>query len=218
MSKQRALLVDDHSLVRGGIREMINSNSQTTEVVAETDNGRDGLRILTDGNIDLLITDLSMPDMDGIALIKAARKRQPELNCIVLSMHTANEYVAAAFRAGACGYLHKNASTSELMEALEQARRGGYYMHPNIAGSLVDILRQPDMAADPLERLSDRQRDVLKLLAEGNSTKAIAEIMSVSPKTVETHRKAIMDRLEIRDVPGLVKFAVAHGLVDLETW
>jgi len=218
MSKQRALLVDDHSLVRGGIREMINSNSNTTEVVAETDNGRDGLRILADGNIDLLITDLSMPDMDGIALIKAARKREPDLSCIVLSMHTANEYVAAAFRAGACGYLHKNASTSELMEALEQARRGSYYMHPNIAGSLVDILRQPDMAADPLERLSDRQRDVLKLLAEGNSTKAIAEIMSVSPKTVETHRKAIMDRLEIRNVPGLVKFAVAHGLVDPEAW
>ena len=91
-------------------------------------------------------------------------------------------------------------------------------MHPNIAGSLVDILRQSDASSDPLERLSDRQRDVLKLLAEGNSTKAIAEIMSVSPKTVETHRGAIMERLGIRDVPGLVKFAVAHGLVDLETW
>ncbi len=218
MNKQKALLVDDHSLVRGGIREMINGNSEHTEVVAETDNGRDGLRILADSDIDLLITDLSMPDMDGIALIKAARKRLPELNCIVLSMHTANEYVAAAFRAGACGYLHKNASTNELMEALDQARKGGYYMHPNIAGSLVDILRQSDASSDPLERLSDRQRDVLKLLAEGNSTKAIAEIMSVSPKTVETHRGAIMERLGIRDVPGLVKFAVAHGLVDLETW
>ena len=218
MNKQRALLVDDHSLVRGGIREMINGNSDHTEVVAETDNGRDGLKILADGKIDLLITDLSMPDMDGIALIKAARKRLPDLKCIVLSMHTANEYVAAAFRAGACGYLHKNASPNELMEALDQARKDGYYMHPNIAGSLVDILRQSDSSADPLERLSDRQRDVLKLLAEGNSTKAIAEIMSVSPKTVETHRGAIMERLGIRDVPGLVKFAVAHGLVDLETW
>ncbi|MEM6512491.1 MAG: response regulator transcription factor [Pseudomonadota bacterium] len=218
MNKQKALLVDDHSLVRNGIRDMINSNSEHTEVVAETDNGRDGLKVISELDIDLLITDLSMPEMDGIALIKAARKRSPDLNCIVLSMHTANEYVAAAFRAGACGYLHKNASTNELMEALDQARNGGYYMHPNIAGSLVDILRKSDASSDPLERLSDRQRDVLKLLAEGNSTKAIAEIMNVSPKTVETHRGAIMERLGIRDVPGLVKFAVAHGLVDLETW
>ncbi len=216
--KQKALLVDDHSLVRGGIREMINSNSDHTEVVAETDNGRDGLKVLMDNEIDLLITDLSMPDMDGISLIKAARKRNPDLNCIVLSMHTANEYVAAAFRAGACGYLHKNASTNELMEALDQARKGGYYMHPNIAGSLVDILRQSDMASDPLDRLSDRQREVLKLLAEGNSTKDIAGRMNIGVKTVETHRGAIMERLGIRDVPGLVKFAVAHGLVDLETW
>ena len=218
MSKLQVLLVDDHSLVRAGIREMINGNSTDAEVVAETDNGRDGLKIINSRDIDILVTDLSMPDMDGIALIKAARKRRPDLNCIVLSMHTANEYVAAAFKAGACGYLHKNASTDELMQALTAAKQGSYYLHPNIAGSLVEMLRESDMTTDPLERLSDRQRDVLKLLAEGNSTKAIAEIMSVSPKTVETHRAEIMRRLDIRDVPGLVKFAVAHGLVDLESW
>lgn len=218
MSKLQALLVDDHSLVRAGIREMINGNSSDIEVAAETDNGRDGLRIIAGQAIDILVTDLSMPDMDGIALIKAARKRKPELNCIVLSMHTANEYVAAAFKAGACGYLHKNASTNELMQALNEAKNGGYYLHPKIAGSLVELLRESDVTTDPLERLSDRQRDVLKLLAEGNSTKSIAEIMSVSPKTVETHRAEIMRRLDIRDVPGLVKFAVAHGLVDLESW
>lgn len=217
MSKQRVLLVDDHSLVRSGIREMINSNSSTTEVIAETDNGRDALKLLSEMHpVDVLITDLSMPEMDGIALIKAARKRHPDLNCIVLSMHTANEYVAAAFRAGACGYLHKNASTGELMEALEQARKGDYYLHPNITGSLVDILRDPQAAADPLDRLSDMQRAVLKLIAEGNSIREIAEYMNKSPKTIETHKKAIQDRLEIRDIPGLVKFAVRRGLVDLE--
>ena len=218
MSKLQVLLVDDHSLVRAGIRAMIDGNSNDAEVVAETDNGRDGLRLVANQDIDILVTDLSMPDMDGIALIKAARKRKPDLSCIVLSMHTANEYVAAAFKAGACGYLHKNASTDELMQALSAARQGSYYLHPNIAGSLVEMLRESDMTTDPLERLSDRQRDVLKLLAEGNSTKAIAEIMNVSPKTVETHRAEIMRRLDIRDVPGLVKFAVAHGLVDLESW
>lgn len=218
MKQQRALLVDDHSLVRGGIRDMINNLSGHTEVVAETDNGRDGLKLLGQIDINLLITDLSMPDMDGIALIKAARKKMPDLNCIVLSMHTANEYVSAAFRAGACGYLHKNASSEELLQALDCSLKGSYYLHPNIAGSLVEMLRQSDASTDPLERLSDRQRDVLKLLAEGNSTKEIAGIMNVSPKTVETHRATIMEKLEIRDVPGLVKFAVAHGLVDLETW
>lgn len=218
MSKLRVLLVDDHSLVRAGIRAMIDGNSNDAEVAAETDNGRDGLRMVASQDIDILVTDLSMPDMDGIALIKAARKRKPGLSCIVLSMHTANEYVAAAFKAGACGYLHKNASTDELMQALSAARQGTFYLHPNIAGSLVEMLRESDVSTDPLERLSDRQRDVLKLLAEGNSTKAIAGIMSVSPKTVETHRAEIMRRLDIRDVPGLVKFAVAHGLVDLESW
>lgn len=218
MRKQRALLVDDHRLVRGGIRDMINSLSETAEVVAETDNGRTALHALSDPEIDLLITDLSMPDMDGISLIKAARKRRPNLNCIVLSMHTANEYVAAAFKAGACGYLHKNASSDELMQALACAQKGSYYLHPNIAGSLIDMLRQSETSDDPLDRLSDRERDVLKLLAEGHSTKAIASTLSLSPKTVETHRAKLMSKLDIRDIPGLVKFAVAHGLVDLETW
>ena len=212
---QRAILVDDHGLVRSGIRQMIESMTEETIVVGETNSGRDALKLLGRLRIDLIITDLSMPDMDGIALIKAAKKRKPEVKCIVLSMHTNNEYVAAALQAGACGYLNKNASAEELLQALEAARDGEHYLHPSIAGSVVDMLRGSEALSNPLDVLSERQREVLKLLAEGSTTRQIAEKLSVSAKTVETHRAQLMERLDVRTIPDLVRFAIRHGLVEL---
>lgn len=214
-SPQRAMLVDDHGLVRSGIRQMIEGMTDDTIVVGETNNGRDALKLLDRLGIDLLITDLSMPDMDGIALIRAAMKRKPDLKCIVLSMHTSNEYVAAALQAGACGFLNKNASAEELLQALQAAREGEHYLHPSIAGSVVDMLRGSEGLASPLDVLSQRQREVLKLLAEGSSTREIADKLSVSVKTVETHRSQIMERLDARTIPDLVKIAIRHRLVEL---
>lgn len=216
-TKQRALLVDDHSLVRAGIRRMIEEVADQTVVVGETNSGRDALRLIGDLNIDLLITDLSMPDLDGIGLIKAALKRQPDLYCLALSMHTSSEYVAAALRAGARGYLHKNATAEELKQALDACRSGTHYLHPNVAGSVVGILRDSSESDNPLDLLSDRQREVLKLIADGHKTREIAEMLNVSVKTIETHRSQLMDRLGIHDVPGLVKLAIRNGLADLET-
>lgn len=214
-SPQRAILVDDHGLVRSGIRQMIESMTKDTIIVGETNSGRDALKLLDRLRINLIITDLSMPDMDGIALIKAVKKRKPDVKCIVLSMHTNNEYVAAALQAGACGYLNKNASAEELLQALQAAQDGEHYLHPSIAGSVVDMLRHSDAISNPLDVLSERQREVLKLLAEGSSTREIAEKLSVSAKTVETHRAQLMERLDIHTVPDLVKFAIRHGLVEL---
>ena len=216
MNVQRALLVDDHALVRSGIRRMIEGMTDRTIVVGETNNGRDALNLLGTLDIDLLITDLSMPDLDGIGLIKAARKRYPELRCIALSMHTSPEYVAAALRAGACGYLHKDATAEELVEAIDAAQSGLSYLHPSVAGSVTSLLQDSGDLVSPLDVLSDRQREVLKLLAEGHGTRAIADTLSVSVKTVETHRAQLMDKLDIRDVPRLVKFAIRHGLVSLD--
>ena len=216
-SKQRALLVDDHSLVRSGIRRMIEEVTDQTVVVGETNSGRDALRLMDDLDIDLLITDLAMPDLDGIGLIKAALKRKPDLHCIALSMHTSSEYVAAALKAGAHGYLHKNATAEELKQALDAVRNGTHYLHPDVAGSVVAILRDSPDLDNPLDLLSDRQREVLKLIADGHNTRRIAETLHVSVKTVETHRSQLMDRLGIHDVPGLVKLAIRHGLADLET-
>ncbi len=212
---QRAILVDDHSLVRSGIRQMIESLTEDTIVVGESNNGRDVLRLIESLDIDLLITDLSMPDMDGVALIEAAKKRKPDIKCVVLSMHTSDEYVAAALRAGACAYLSKSASSEELLQALESARAGEHYLHPSITGSVVDMLRNSAELTSPLDVLSARQREVLKLLAEGCGTREIAEKLSLSTKTVETHRAQLMERLDLRTVPDLVKFAIRQGLVEL---
>jgi DNA-binding NarL/FixJ family response regulator len=195
---------------------MIEEVTDQTIVVGETNAGRDALRLIVDLNIDLLITDLAMPDLDGISLIKAALKRKPDIHCIVLSMHTSSEYVAAALKAGAQGYLHKNATTEELKQALDAVRNGTHYLHPSVAGSVVAILRDSSDLDNPLDLLSDRQREVLKLIADGHNTRRIAEMLNVSVKTVETHRSQLMDRLGINDIPGLVKLAIRHGLTDLE--
>ena len=213
----RTLIVDDHNLVRAGIRRMLEGMSPHTEVVAEAANGRDALRLTTELDIELMITDLSMPDIDGVTLIRKAVRLSPALRCLVLTMHTGQEHVAAALRAGACGYLHKDASADELLLAVQSIEKGATYLHPAIAGSVVDMIRDSAESADPLDLLTNRQREILKLIAEGHSTREIADRLSVSVKTVETHRTQLMERLNIRNIPGLVKFAVRKGLVDLES-
>lgn len=212
----RVFIVDDHALVRAGIRRMLEGMASNIEVVGESDSGRDALEAIPDLGIDMLLTDLAMPDMDGIALIKKARKKVPGLRCLVLSMHKGQEYVVAALRAGASGYVHKNASAEDLLVAVQAVNKGATFLHPAVAGSVVDLLREPGSISDPLDLLTDRQREILKLIAEGDSTKEIATRLHVSAKTVETHRAQLMERLQIRNVPGLVKFAVRHGLVDLD--
>ena len=213
----RILIVDDHNLVRAGIRRMLDGLLPCMEIVGESGNGREALRMIVDNNVELLITDLSMPDIEGTSLIRKAKKRAPELKCIVLSMHTTQDHVVAALRAGADGYVHKNASANELQDAVESVAGGATYLHPSIAGSVVDLLRESDGSGDPLDQLTDRQREVLKLIAEGCTTREIADKLSVSAKTVETHRSQLMDRLNIRNVPGLVKLAIRKGLVDIES-
>ena len=211
----RTLLVDDHNLVRAGIRRMLESMPSQADVVAEAANGREALRLIVDHDIELLMTDLAMPDMDGITLIRRALRRTPDLRCVVLSMHTTQDRVVSALKAGAIGYVYKDASADELLASIQAASKGSTYLHPRIAGSVVDILRSGDGSDDPLDVLTDRQREILKLIAEGLSTKQIGERLAVSAKTVETHRAQLMERLNIRNVPGLVKFAVRHGLVEL---
>lgn len=214
--KQRALIVDDHSLVRAGIRRMVEMKCPYTEVVGDTNSGRDALRMIAELDADLLITDLSMPDMDGIGLIKRARKRHPDLKCVVLSMHTGQQYVLSALNAGACAFVHKGASAEDLIEALRVVYEGSTYLHPNVAGTVIDKIRELEEGSDLLSLLTDRQRETLKLIAEGNSTREIADKLNVSAKTVETHRAQLMDRLDIHDIPGLVKYAIRAGLTDLE--
>lgn len=213
----RILIVDDHNLVRAGIRRMLDGLLPNMEIVGESGNGREALHMIADNRVELLITDLSMPDIEGANLIRQAKKRAPGLKCIVLSMHTTQEHVVAALRAGADGYVHKNASATELRDAVQSVAAGETYLHPSIAGSVVDLLRESDGSGDTLDQLTERQREVLKLIAEGRTTREIADQLNVSAKTVETHRSQLMERLNIRNVPGLVKLAIRKGLVDIES-
>lgn len=210
----RIVLVDDHTLVRAGFRALLDELPEVT-VVAEAGDGASGLEALRRHRPDLLITDLTMDGMNGIELTERATREFPELRVIVISMYASREHVMRALAAGAAGYLLKDAAESELKEALETVRRGESFLSTGASKRMSQpVGRESD--TDPLALLTARQREVLKLIAEGVATKQIAYHLSISPKTVEAHRKTLMERLGIRDIAGLVRLAVRAGLVPLD--
>lgn len=213
----RVVLADDHALVRAGFRSLLES-MDGVEVVAEADDGRAALKALEEHEPGLLVVDLSMPDMNGLEVIHRARKRHPEVPVLVLSMHREPEYVTRALRKGARGYLVKGALEKELEVAVRAVVRGDTYLSPAIAGAAVEGAKSDVAAAprDPFRTLTNRQREVLQLIAEGHSTSEIAQKLFISVKTVESHRAALMKRLGIHDVPGLVRYAIRKGLVSVE--
>ena len=216
MAKLRILLVDDHALVRAGMRSLLHDIADI-EVVAEASDGAEALTAAEHERPDVVLMDIAMKGMNGLEAAARLRERQPEAKIIILSMHTSEEYVLLALRAGAAAYLIKDSATSELEFALKSVMRGETYLSPAISRQVVDGYVQRvgvGVAADPL---TPRQREVLKRIAEGRSTKEIAFDLNLSVKTVETHRAQIMDRLGIRDVAGLVRYAMRTGLVPPET-
>jgi DNA-binding NarL/FixJ family response regulator len=209
----RILLADDHTLVRAGIRSLIESLDDV-EVVAEAGDGREALELIGKHRPDVALLDIGMPGLNGLEVAKRTPQASPETRIIILSMHADPAYVKKALRAGADGYLLKGASVAELPLALQAVMRGESYLTPKISSSVVErILAQDEEESDPLDDLTTRQREILQLIAEGQSTKEIAGILDISVKTVESHRLRMMDRLDIHDVPGLVRFAIRAGLV-----
>jgi DNA-binding NarL/FixJ family response regulator len=208
------VLVDDHTLVRAGLRTLLDELPGVT-VVAEAGDGASGLDAVRRCRPELLITDLNMTGMNGIELTERATREFPALRVIVISMFSSKEHVMRAISAGASAYLLKDAAESELRLALAAVSRGESYMSVG-ASQRVSELSRGDADTDPLALLTPRQREVLKLIAEGVTTKQIAHHLTVSPKTVEAHRKSLMERLGIRDVAGLVRLAVRAGLVSLD--
>lgn len=212
-SRTTILLADDHSLVRAGIRALLD-NIGTVEVVAETGDGRQVLRLVKEHQPRLVLLDIAMPSLNGLEAAARIHRDFPDTSVIMLSMHANEEYVLQALRAGASGYLVKDAATAELEIALRSVINGKTYLSPSISKTLIDeYLGNSAKARSPLERLTARQREILQLVAEGRTTRQIAELLSVSVKTVETHRAQLMDRLEIRDIPGLVRYAIRTGLI-----
>jgi len=216
MNRIRLLLADDHTLVRGGIRALLEA-AGGIEVVAETGDGREALELLIQFRPNVALLDIGMPGLNGLEVARRAAEQSPRTRVIVLSMHADATHVRQALKAGVAGYLLKGAAVAELPLAIAAVMRGETYLTPRISREVVEgYLREGSSEAEPLEALTDRQREILQLIAEGKSTKEIAQALDLSVKTVETHRMRIMERLGIRDVAGLVRFAIRAGLVSSE--
>jgi DNA-binding NarL/FixJ family response regulator len=218
MSALRILLADDHLLVRAGIRSLVES-IEGMSIVAEADNGREAVALAKAHQPDLVIMDITMKEMNGIEAMAQILLQSPPPRVLILSMHSTEEFVRRAMKAGAHGYLVKDSAPLELPMAIEAVMRGEIYLSPRVSRHVVTGLIQGDRGEGPessMGTLTARQREILQLIAEGKSTKEIAFVLEVSVKTVETHRADLMDRLRIRDVAGLVVFAIRNGLIDID--
>lgn len=210
------LLADDHTLVREGIRALVEKLPAVT-VIGEAKDGREALRLIREHQPDLVLMDIAMPGLNGLEATARVSKEFPDVKVIILSMYANEEYVREAISAGAAGYLAKRSAAAELEHAITAVARGERYFSPLVS---VHITRDP--AGHPtadrawIERLTPRQREILQLIAERHTTKDIAAILNISVKTVETHRAQLMQRLDIHDVPGLVRFAIRAGLASLD--
>jgi DNA-binding NarL/FixJ family response regulator len=213
MSRVRVLLADDHALVRAGIRSLL-STMDGVEVVAEAGEGDEAVRLADQLHPQVVLMDIAMPGVNGLDATARIVERHPDTRVIILSMHAGEEYALGALRAGATGYLLKDADLLELERAIAAVSRGETYLSPAVSTHVIaDYRRRVTTQPGPLDRLSARQREVLTLIAEGHSTKEIAFKLKLSVKTVETHRAQLMDRLDIHDVAGLVRFAIRVGLI-----
>jgi DNA-binding NarL/FixJ family response regulator len=213
----RVMLADDHTLVRAGIRALL-EKLPGVEVVGEAGDGREVLNLIKLHRPDVVLMDISMPGLNGLEAATRMAREFPDVRVLILSMHNNEEYAWRALKAGAVGYLLKKAATAELETALQQVVHGEVYLSREISTRLVKKFPLQGIAdrKGPLEELTGRQREILQLIAEGQNTKQIAEILKVSPKTVEYHRMKLMGCLNIHDVPGLVRFALRVGLIPQE--
>ncbi|HEY8555148.1 MAG TPA: response regulator transcription factor [Burkholderiales bacterium] len=216
MNPIRVLLADDHSLFRAGVQALL-SNIEGVEVVGEADSGRKAIEMVRACSPDVVLMDIAMPEMNGLETTTRVTKEFPGVRVIMLSMHAGEEYVMQALRAGASGYLLKDAATSELELAVRAVARGETYLTPTISKRVIDdYLMRTTGSQGPVDQLTKRQREILQLIAKGYTSKEMAQMLSLSPKTIETHRTQLMKQLDIHDVAGLVRYAIRVGLVTLD--
>lgn len=213
MKSIRVILADDHHLVRAGIRSLLES-IEGVEVLADCGDGREALDLIDEHRPDVAVLDIGMPGLNGLEVARRVSQLSQTTRIIILSMYADPSYVRQALKAGVSGYLLKGAAVSELSLALSAVMQGEKYLTPKVSQTVVEgFLREGENDGEPVEDLTQRQREILQLIAEGRSTREMAEMLDVSVKTIETHRSRMMDRLGIRDVPGLVRFAIRAGLI-----
>ena len=208
------LIADDHALVRAGIGPV--EKIDDVVVVGEAGKGSEHIDLVRQLKPNLMLLDITMPDGGGFEVLDQVTKQHPDIRVIVLTVHEAGEYAIRALREGAAGFLPKSAASTELEQAIQTVVRGeSLYLAGNLTETLLEYGRGATKR-DLLATLSPRQREVLRLIAEGRTTKQIAQVLEISVKTVETHRAQLMERLGIHDVAGLVRYAIIVGLIEVE--
>jgi DNA-binding NarL/FixJ family response regulator len=211
------LIADDHAVVRDGLRLLIETQSDM-KVVSEASNGREAARQVLRSNPDVVIMDLAMPELNGVEATRQIHENCPATKVIILSMHSSSEHIFQALKAGAHGYLLKESAGMEVISAIRVVHSGKRYLSEKIGGQMIDEYihnREIVETGSPLSKLSSREREILQLVVEGKSSADIAQTLFLSPKTVDTYRSRLMQKLGINDLPGLTKFAIQHGITTL---
>ncbi|MBL3600929.1 MAG: response regulator transcription factor [gamma proteobacterium endosymbiont of Lamellibrachia anaximandri] len=216
MEKQlRVVIAEDHTILRAGLKSLLEGTTDYS-VVGEAENGREAIRCVADKKPDLAIMDLNMPSMNGMDAVQEIRKRFPETKILVLTVHNAEEYVLASLNAGANGYILKDATHSELLVAVERVMNGKTYLSPDITDKVVQgylVGQKNSEPATEWDTITKREKQILKLVAEGHTNKSMAEFLCISIKTVEKHRANLMKKLDLHNASALTTYALNKGIV-----
>ncbi|MGA9178149.1 MAG: response regulator transcription factor [Desulfobacterales bacterium] len=223
MAEQKnIIIIDDHPLFREGLKTII-SRDDRFKVVGEAGSGHEGFDMVKKLKPDLVVIDISLPDQSGIQLARDLRELLSEIKILIVSMHSKIDYIAEAFQAGATGYVVKESASERLLQGLKSVAKGDYYLDSSVSHAVVEnLMKSPLKAAKITDAdyatLTPREQEVMRLLAEGLSSKAVAEKLFISPKTVENHRANIMNKLGLHSTIELVRYAAKLGLIDVDLW
>jgi DNA-binding NarL/FixJ family response regulator len=220
--KKSILIIDDHPLFREGLKVIIERDSHF-EVVGEAGNGRQGLQLTKKLKPDMIIVDISLPDLSGLQLTREIRTLFSKTRILIVSMHSKIDYIAEAFQAGANGYVVKESASEKLVQGLESIARGDYFLDSSVSHAVVENLMKSPLKEAKItdadyNTLTPREQEVMRLLAEGLSSKEVAEKLFISPKTVENHRANIMNKLDLHNTIELIRYAAKLGLIDVDLW
>jgi DNA-binding NarL/FixJ family response regulator len=212
----KILVVDDHAVMRDGIRALLGLNDDI-EVVGEASEGKEAVEKAEELMPDVVIMDIAMPGMDGLEATRRIRKKNSKIKVLVLTQHDNKEYILSVIKAGASGYVPKRALGSELVSAIRAVQQGHSFLYPSAAAALIEDYLQQAGEEDPYDQLTAREREILKLIAEGHTSRKIADMLFLSQKTILGHRAKIMEKLNIHNRTELIKYAMRKGLVSLDT-
>ncbi|MBA4368584.1 MAG: DNA-binding response regulator [Desulfobacterium sp.] len=220
--KKSILIVDDHPLFREGLKSMLERDRRFA-IAGEAGTGQDGLAMAKKIQPDMILIDVSLPDMSGIHLIYDIRKALPDIHIIIVSMHSKVDYIAEAFKAGATGYVSKDSASDMLLQGIEKVSKGEFFMDSSLSHKVIERLtklpvRETRISGNDYSSLTPREQEIMRMLAEGTSPKETASKLCISPKTVENHRANIMKKLNLKGTMELVRYAARIGLIDIDLW